>query len=159
MKCQIVARNNKRSVQHLSLRFIATTSLTRHNRKPKINTAEVVSDIQSGPLSHPLEHGPDLSPRPRIQREGRGRHHSPMDCGAQFRDRHTVDHKFFLRCCSGYMQHLSGSTPASAMTPKLKLSLSWLVRASAALSQSALARLKAKRPKPLLTSPTSLVRN
>jgi hypothetical protein len=32
---------------------------------------------------------------------------------------------------AGYMLQVSGSTLSSAMTPKLKLSLSWLVRASA----------------------------
>jgi len=24
-----------------------------------------------------------------------------VNCGSPFRDRHTVDHKFFLKCCSG----------------------------------------------------------
>src|SRR5215831_15978657 len=66
-----------------------------------------------------------------------------MNCGPQFRDRHTVDHKFFLRRCLGYVPLASGSRLGSAVTPKLKLSLSWLVRASAVACRNmpALARL------------------
>jgi hypothetical protein len=40
-------------------------SLARHNPEPKINTAEVVSAIQSGRSMVPkTERGPDLSPHP-----------------------------------------------------------------------------------------------
>jgi hypothetical protein len=38
---------------------------------------------------------PISSPSPEPLR-GRGRHHPRMNCGSPFRDRHMVDHKFFL---------------------------------------------------------------
>ena len=41
--------------------------------------------------------------------------HPASEVRAQFRDRHTVDHKFFLRCCSGYLLRASGSILSLAM--------------------------------------------
>jgi len=79
-----------------------------------------------------------------------------MDCGSPFLDRHTVDHKFFLRCCSRYTLQASGSTLGSAMTPALSFVMT---RASSWLGP--VARLHrcdwpalSKVGEPLLTSPT-----
>jgi|SRR6516225_4207424 len=60
----------------------------------------------------------------------------------------TVDHKFFLRCCSGYMLQASGSTLGSAMATALSFVMtrgasSWLGPVQCVPQMPALARLRA----------------